>query len=137
MGGLAGAVHLRGDPPDGAQLDRMAMRLSHRGPDGSGRFVDGPVAFAHRLRRVRPSASIQPVVEDDLVVLLDGWIYEHEKLAARAGHEGPCTDAEALLRAWRRWGTDVLEHIDGEFAIDGAYARPRPLMVDSMVWAVA
>lgn len=120
MGGLAGVVHFTGDPPDSATVDRMAERVAHRGPDGAGAWAEGPAAFAHRLRRVRPGYKRQPAVADDLVVLLDGWIFEHEALVRGldpgAFGGDPLSDTEALLLAWRRWGPDALPRLEGEFA---------------------
>ena len=127
MGGLAGAVHFRGDAPDPSDVAAMAEKLAHRGPDGAGAWAGGPAAFAHRLRRVRTTASRQPVVTRDLVVLLDGWVYEHEDLARRAGHHGGCTDAEAVAQAWQRWGIGALERIDGEFALAVWEREPKVL----------
>lgn len=118
MGGLAGLVHFDGDAPDPRVVEAVAARLAHRGPDGHGAWAEGPAALAHRLRRVQPGHKLQPCVADDLVVLLDGWIYDHEELGRSAGVEAEgLTDTEALLHAWRRWGLDALERIEGEFAL--------------------
>jgi asparagine synthase (glutamine-hydrolysing) len=61
---------------------------------------------------------VQPAVRDDIVVLLDGWIYDHEALALAADDGPPAEfDVEALVRAWRRWGPDTFQRLEGEFAI--------------------
>lgn len=114
MGGIAGIVHFRGPPPARADAVHLGARLAHRGPDGEGAWAEHEAAFAHRLRRVRPGRKVQPLVERDLVLLLDGWIYDHQDLVQDAG--GDLSDTEALLVAWRRWGRDALERIEGEFA---------------------
>ena len=57
------------------------------------------------------------MVLDDIVLLHDGWLYEHEALARSTGHFGGCTDAEAMAHAWRRWGIAALDRIDGDFAL--------------------
>ncbi len=117
MGGLAGLVHLQGPPPERRILADMAARLAHRGPDGEGEWADGPAALAHRLRRVAPGKAMQPCVADDLVVLLDGWVYGHQELAAEVEAPADATDTEVLLHAWRRWGPASLERLEGEFAV--------------------
>ncbi|MFT7519774.1 MAG: asparagine synthase (glutamine-hydrolyzing) [Kiritimatiellia bacterium] len=117
MGGLAGIVHFEGDPPDPSLLARMSERVAHRGPDGSGTFLEGPVAFAHRRRAVVPSRSEQPLVVDDLVIMMDGWIYDHLKVAMAAGDSREdLTDVQALALAWTRWGSSLTHHLDGEYA---------------------
>jgi asparagine synthase (glutamine-hydrolysing) len=135
MGGLAGLIHFRGDAPDPAVLTGMSARLTHRGPDGEGSFVEGPAALAHRLRQVVPSKSAQPCVADDIVVMLDGWIYDHADVAHRAGHaQGVQTDVEAVAWAWRAWGLDLPHHLEGDYAIAiwDRRARTVHLMRDRM-----
>ena len=118
MGGLCGIIHFRGDAPDAAIVDRMAARLAHRGPDGEGRFAEGPAAFSHRRRALIPSTHVQPLVDGDHVLMLDGWIYDHEEVARQFGGtpEGQ-PDTVTLLAAWRRWGLDMTERIEGNFAV--------------------
>lgn len=115
MGGLAGVIHFRGDGPDISVVQRMSQRLAHRGPDGEGSFAEGPVALAHRQRAVVPTAATQPLVGDDHVVLLDGWLYDHDDLANRAGATAR-TDIEMLLYAWRAWGVETARQVSGSFS---------------------
>lgn len=117
MGALAGIIHFRGEPPEPGVVERLAELEQHRGPDGTGAWADGPAAFAHRLRRVQPGTKVQPAVSDDLVILLDGWIYDHLELVRDLpGRTDSLTDTEALVIAWRRWGMDTLQRLEGEFA---------------------
>lgn len=127
MGGLAGLIHFQGDAPDPEALDRMTGALRARGPDGEGRFVDGPAALSHRVRRLGDARGPQPVVEDDLVLLVDGWIYEHEGLPSDAVHAPSASDARTLLAAWRRWGRDFVDHVEGDFAVAVWARRERRL----------
>ena len=118
MGGLAGLVHFRGKAPDPGVVASMSARLAHRGPAGEGAWHEGPIAVGHRLRRVGPARSVQPAVHEDCVLLLDGWIYDHEVLA-HAADDGPpaASDVDALVRAWRCWGPSFVERVEGEFAL--------------------
>jgi asparagine synthase (glutamine-hydrolysing) len=116
MGGLAGVLHFDDEQPDRAVLERMSARQAHRGPDGSGVFAEGPIVLGHRRRSVVPTRSRQPLVHEDVVVVMDGWIYDHLKVALAAGDDRPdLTDVEALELAWRRWGTGLSAHFDGAF----------------------
>lgn len=117
MGGLAGIVHFDETAPEREHLDRMSARLAHRGPDGDGIFAEGGVALAHRRRAVVPTRSRQPLIDPSVVVLLDGWLYDHLKIALEAGDERThLTDVQALALAWKRWGTSLVNHLDGSFA---------------------
>lgn len=127
MGGLAGLVHFRGDAPDRAVVARMSERLAHRGPDGEDAFAEGPAAFGYRRRRIAPGSRSTRWITDELVVLLDGWIYEQGPLAAqlgvhRTGEEG--ADVDLIALAWARWGVGTLERLEGEFAL-GVWERQR------------
>lgn len=116
MGGMAGLIDF-GGPVDRAAADRMQSALRHRGPDGEGAFDDDGVALRHRLRRVLPGSSREPVVTDDLVVLMDGWLFEHERVALEVGQDPTGhTDVSTLVAAWRRWGAELGRHVEGEYA---------------------
>ncbi len=117
MGGLAGLINFRGDRPDPDVVTRMSERLAHRGPDGAGDWREGEAVFAHRLRRIVQTRSQQPYVTDDLVVMLDGWIYDHQDVARAAGGdvEDP-VDTHSIAQAWARWGAEFPHHVEGEYA---------------------
>ncbi|UVO52841.1 asparagine synthase (glutamine-hydrolyzing) [Sphingomonas sp. SUN039] len=115
-------------------------RLRHRGPDAQGAIgwspgsalVDLTVsAFAdsqHQLGHLRLSiidlshAADQPFRSDDGRYLLsyNGEIYNFVELRAELvalGHVFRTTgDTEVLLTAWRQWGVDVLQRLEGMFA---------------------
>ncbi len=121
MGGLAGAIAW-GERAEIDVVRRMIAELAHRGPDGSGEWASGPAAIAHRLRKVAPTRSMQPLVTETAIISLDGWIYDHEDVIRRAaaalGESAPkgLPDPWALAWGWRAWGSRVAEEIDGEFA---------------------
>ena len=62
MCGIAGLLRRDGGPVDRALLKRMTDRLAHRGPDGEGFHVDGPVGLGHRrLSIIDLSTGAQPM----------------------------------------------------------------------------
>jgi asparagine synthase (glutamine-hydrolysing) len=110
MCGIAGFL----GPPahvDGARdtVRRMADRLRHRGPDGSGQWVspDGKSALGHRRLAVvdlSPAAQ-QPMVSacGRFVLALNGEIYNYRELREELSAEVPGwrsnSDTEVLLAA--------------------------------------
>lgn len=118
MGGLCGVVHFRGDPPERPLVEGMSRRLRHRGPDGDGVFAQGEAILAHRRKAIITRRSDQPLVDGDLVLLLDGWVFGHLALARRLGWDDPdLSDTVVLLEAFRRFGPDCLAEVDGSFAM--------------------
>ncbi len=96
----------------------MAARLRHRGTSGTGSFIEGPVALAKTARRILGSEPDLPLVADDLVVMVDGRIYDHELLTRAVGHDKPVESAtEAVLVCWRKWGVGLAQRLDGAFSI--------------------
>ena len=50
MCGISGFLNRdRERPADEALLRQMTDAIAHRGPDGSGYFVEGPAALGHRM----------------------------------------------------------------------------------------
>jgi asparagine synthase (glutamine-hydrolysing) len=124
MCGIAGLVQLDGSTPDGWILDRMHRVMAHRGPDGVGRYLDGPVGLAHRRLSIidLSEAASQPMAnEDDNVLLIyNGEIYNFPELRTEleaAGHTFRSrTDSEVLIHGYEEWGDDVVARANGMFA---------------------
>ena len=84
MCGIAGIVRLDGTiGVDETRLKRMRDVIRHRGPDGEGLWIDGPVGLAHRrLSIVDVAAGQQPMSnEDDSAwIVYNGEVYNHAEL---------------------------------------------------------
>ena len=67
MCGIAGIISLNSrEPVDEARLKRMRDVLRHRGPDGEGLWIDGPVGLGHRrLSIVDVAGGHQPMANED------------------------------------------------------------------------
>ena len=64
MGGIAGVLRRDGRPAEPAVLDRMGAAIAHRGPDGTSRWSDGPVALLHAALRTTPEAAAALLSQD-------------------------------------------------------------------------
>ena len=124
MCGIAGIFASRGAAPDGAALDALAAALAHRGPDGSGRHVAGPVGMIHtRLAIVDLETGDQPIGEWQRahggVLVANGEIYNDPELRAQMPNIAFATrsDCEPPLHLWRRHASGFAEHLRGMYAI--------------------
>lgn len=100
--------------------------MSHRGPDGFGEWwsPDGRVGLAHRRLAIidLSEGGRQPMRDDagDLCIAFNGEIYNflelREELQARGAIFRSHSDTEVILAAYRQWGTDAVNRLNGMFA---------------------
>jgi asparagine synthase (glutamine-hydrolysing) len=121
MCGIAGYIGLA---PDEALLDRMNSAQRHRGPDGSGTYIDGPVGFAHqRLAVIDREGGHQPMGTPDgrFTLIYNGEVYNHDDLRAELQASGHAfstrSDTEVVLHALAEWGEEALDRFNGMFAL--------------------
>lgn len=125
MSGLAGIYNLNDQPVHPALLNRMIDRITYRGPDGSGCWLNGPVGMGHVMLQTTPQSLYerQPWLDESetICLTLDGRIDNREdlilSLEAADFHLRIDTDAELMLRAYQRWGEHCPEHVVGDFAL--------------------
>ena len=136
MSGLAGILRTGGDvsPRD---LAAMTATMGHRGPDGHGEWVQGPVALAHLLLRTTSVevAGRQPLEDPtgQVVLTLDGRIDNRGELRSDLGRDAARlrdrSDPELLLTAYLRWGRGCLRRVVGDFAVAVWDGRTRELLL--------
>jgi asparagine synthase (glutamine-hydrolysing) len=125
MCGFAGIVHF--DPQRHVEVDRLRrMRdvLTHRGPDGSGLFVDGSVGLSHRRLAIVDvsTAGEQPMTNEDgsVWIAFNGEIYNHAALRpgleARGHRYRSRCDTETIIHQYEEAGDRVVEPLHGMFA---------------------
>jgi asparagine synthase (glutamine-hydrolysing) len=123
MCGICGVFDLRGAAVEPGLVHRMAAALSHRGPDGEGFHIDGPIGLGHRrLSIIDLAGGAQPISnEDDAIqIVFNGEIYnfiELRKELEAAGHRFKTrSDTEVILHGYEQWGADCVSRFNGMFA---------------------
>ncbi len=124
MSGIAVFYNLDGRPVDRILFERMLGAIGHRGPDGIGRWIEGPVALGHAMLRTTPESlqELQPLRDEKagLCLTLDGRVDNRNDLAAALNAKGfelrTNTDAEIVLRAYECWGEESPQQVIGDFA---------------------
>src|SRR5215218_9754975 len=104
MCGICGLAALDGGAVDGAALDVMLDTLVHRGPDGRGTRIEGPVGLGNRrLAIIDLAHGEQPMTNEDgsILVIQNGEIYNyrelHDQLAGRGHRFATHCDTEVLV----------------------------------------
>ncbi|MGQ3228202.1 MAG: XrtA/PEP-CTERM system amidotransferase [Blastomonas fulva] len=124
MCGIAGIFHLEtAKPVDPARIRLMTDAMLHRGPDGNGCWTAPGIGLGHlRLSIIDLAGSAQPMLSEDEadVLTFNGEIYNFQEVRAELsalGHRFRTSgDTEVILAAWRQWGVDCLDRLNGMFA---------------------
>src|SRR5688572_23397006 len=107
------------------QISVMTKALSHRGPDAQGVFVDesGSVALGHtRLSIIDLSQDAnQPMFLPGgrLGIVFNGEIYNYKEIRRQLPEVTfrTSSDTETILAAFDKWGTAMVDRLEGMFAM--------------------
>src|SRR3989442_7404617 len=124
MCGIAGIIHFDpGETVDPERLRRMGDVLRHRGPDGAGQWIEGPVGLAHRrLAIVDVAGGAQPMTGEDgtIVIVHNGETYNHPvlrpELEAKGHRYRTRSDTETIVHLYEEEGERAVERLRGMFA---------------------
>lgn len=137
MCGILGAFSRSGRPLDIPRLAGATNLLTHRGPDGSGFWADGPFFLGHRRLSIidLSESGAQPMAATDhgLVITYNGELYNYPELRDELRSRGhtftTASDTEVLLRAYVEWREEMLGRLRGMFAFGIADVRKKSLFV--------
>lgn len=134
MCGIGGILRRDGKTIPQHWLNAIDARIAYRGPDDTGHFHDRSgdieIALIHRrLSIIDLQHGKQPMVsqrgtdhtEGLVAVVLNGCIYNHRHLRRQLESEGHSfqsdhSDTEVLIHAYRQWGPNFTEHLEGMYA---------------------
>jgi len=136
VSGILGLWNLDGRPVCPGLLADLGATLAHRGPDGDGLWVEGPVGLACRLLRVTPesAAETQPLVAPSgVAVVFDGRLDDREallsELGPRSGVSPASPDPALVLAAYEVFAERLPERLQGDFALGLWDPRRRRLLL--------
>ncbi len=124
MCGICGKLNFdRHEPVEPELLRRMMDLIQHRGPDGSGEYLQGPVALGHRrLSIIDLNTGNQPMANEDgtVWVVYNGEIYNFPELRAELlarGHRFKShSDTEVIVHMYEELGDNCVTRFRGMFA---------------------
>ena len=103
-------------------ITAMRDALTYGGPDDAGLYLEGQLALGHRRLSVLDlsPAGHQPMEREGLVITFNGEVYNFMEVRRKLEREGfvfeTGTDTEVILKAYRRWGPEMVQHFRGMFA---------------------
>src|SRR3990167_4650626 len=123
MCGITGILHKSDRPVDLSILQNMNRRLSHRGPDDEGYFVETPIGLGHRRLSIIDIASgHQPMQTPDkrYTIVFNGEIYNFLEIRSDLEKKGirfsTHSDTEVLLALYSLEGEKALNRLNGMFS---------------------
>lgn len=124
MCGICGFLNRHGSPAEMPAIEKMNAAIAHRGPDGEGVYINGPVALGHRRLSIIDLSdnARQPMVSQNerYILVYNGEVYNfremRSELAAKGFKSRSTGDGEVLLHAYMQWGPDCVHHFNGMFA---------------------
>ncbi len=119
---MCGIVGFVGDG-DRTTISKMLQITSHRGPDDSGIYINKNVGLGNnRLAVIDLSRKgHQPMFdgEKSISIVYNGEIYNFLQIKEELKkyyHFKSDSDTEVILYAYKKWGTNCLDHLNGMFA---------------------
>lgn len=123
MCGIAGFIDLQLSTDSKRDLNFKMLRcITHRGPEASNVFVDGPVSLGHnRLKIIDLSDEAnQPFEYEDVVLVFNGEIYNYIEVRAELQKHGyqfrTAGDSEVICAAYKHYGEKCVDHFMGMWA---------------------
>jgi asparagine synthase (glutamine-hydrolysing) len=107
-----------------SQVRHLTDLVAHRGPDGSGIYIDGNIGLGHRRLAIIDLSEngAQPMrhFQQPVWITYNGEIYNYlelrEELEALGSVFATATDTEVLLNAYLAWGEECLNRFNGMWA---------------------
>lgn len=121
MGAIFGIINKDGKPIEQADISDMQTAMQHRAVDGSGVYHSKQVIIGHQqlITNIFQINEHLPYEDDTYVITADACIDNRKELARildYAGKYPSLHDSLIILEAYKKWGPQCTDRLDGEFA---------------------
>lgn len=110
-------------------LDDINYFTRYRGPDATTLVPYEGIYFVHNLLDISNFLALQPFINDDIVCLYNGEIYNYKEFGSFN------SDGEILLPLYQEFGPTFTKHLDGEFALILCDFKKNILIVSTDIFA--
>ena len=103
-------------------IQKMNQITKHRGPDGTGIFLNERISLGHNRLAIIDTTDMatQPMksVDGNLTIVFNGEIYNFKELKKElSGYQFRTeSDTEVILAAYQKWGNECVKKFNGIFA---------------------
>jgi asparagine synthase (glutamine-hydrolysing) len=123
MCGISAIVQYKNGLPVREALERMNNKMSHRGPDAEGVYINESLGLGHRRLSIIDTvqSANQPMLSSNKkwVIAFNGEIYNYVELKANELNGIPFqteSDTEVILELFNKFGTEAISMLKGMFA---------------------
>lgn len=110
-------------------IDEVNRHIKLRGPDHTEVFKHEEFTFIHNLLSISGSFRIQPFVDNEIIAIFNGEIYNYLNFGTYA------SDGECIIPAYKEYGSLFPQILDGEYAIILADLKHRQLIISTDIFA--
>lgn len=123
MCGISAIIQYKTTLPVREVLERMNIKMAHRGPDAAGQFINENIGLGHRRLSIidTEQSANQPMLSSNKnwVIAFNGEIYNYVELKANELQGVPFqteSDTEVILELFDKYGTEAISKLKGMFA---------------------
>ena len=84
----------------------------NRGPDHTNIVNINNINFIHFLLHLTGKKTLQPINQDNIVIIFNGEIYNYKELNSESE-----SDIHSIMYVYKKYGEDFVKYLDGEFTI--------------------
>ena len=135
MSGIYGIFRFDCAPIEPETLQQMRQAMAYYGPDGGGEWREGHVGLGQLLLCVTPEDRFeaQPLTADGISLAAAARLDNRDDLLREFGippAEHPATaDSSLVLEAYRKWGEECPDHLNGDWQFAAWDSRRRTLFI--------
>jgi len=123
MCGIAGLIYKNSTLVLEESLKKMTDKMSHRGPDAEGFYVNENLGLGHRrlsIIDVSESANQPFFFKDKHILVFNGAIYNYVEIREELKQNGysfeTTSDTEVLINSYDFWGEECVKRFNGMWA---------------------
>jgi asparagine synthase (glutamine-hydrolysing) len=122
MSAIFGIINKRGGAVAIDCMNQMLSAIKHRSVDGNNIWSNDNVSLGHCLLKIYPQQEFekQPLSIQSCCITADARLDNREQLASLLKINNrplrETTDPEIIILAYKQWGEECVNYLDGEFA---------------------
>lgn len=131
MSAIFGIINKKGSLLSDATVALIGQAMQHRAIDGQHSWRENNVLIGQCTLQMfsTPDACTLPFVTEEVVMAADVLLDNRPYLLEQTGAGKETSDEGLLLHAYRKWGNDCVQHLEGEFVFCVWHKEQQQLLI--------